>query len=133
MLITQQPLALDKNYFITNTKTLISNNHKTGLNDAKQGGAAIIVNLKTYPQILKNIESLAKQKKILFKMSSNSASIIFNNILNIPNRDLRKLYTTYVYNQPKEKSHNLIRQEAKIQAHSIETAKSIYNIKKGIK
>jgi hypothetical protein len=123
----------DHNYFIVSTKQIISNNHKTGINDGKQGGAPIIINLKKYPQILNNIISLAKQKNTIFKMSTNSASMLFKNIMDIPNRDLRKLYTTYVYSQPIEKSHNLIRQEAKIQAHSIETAKSIYNIKKGIK
>ena len=66
-------------------------------------------------------------------MSPNTASELFKNIMTITNRDLRKLYTTYVYNQPAEKSHNLRRQEAKIQGHSIETAKSIYNIKNGNK
>jgi hypothetical protein len=121
----------DKNYYITTTKTLISNNHKNGINDGKENGKSIIVNLRTYPQILKNIESLAKQKNIIFNMSQNTASILFKNILEIPNRDLRKLLTTHVYNLPADKAHNAIRQEAKIQAHSIDTAKSVYKMRRG--
>lgn len=120
----------NKNYYITSTKQLISNNHKTGLNDGKEGGQAIVINLKSYPQILKNIELLTKSYNVLFKMSQNTASMLFTNIMNITNRDLRKLYTTYVYTQPNEKSKNLIAKEAKIQAHTIDTAKSIYTIKR---
>lgn len=122
---------LNKNYYITSTKTLISNNHKTGLNDGKEGGQAIEINLNKHPQILKNINLLSKQKNILFNMSQNSASILFKNILDITNRDLRKLYTTYVYNLPDEKSKKLIGKEKKIQAHSIDTAKTIYKIRRG--
>ena len=120
----------DKNYFITSTKTLISNNHKTGLNDDKKGGKAIIINLKSYPQILKNIELLAKNNKILFNISQNTASMIFKNIIGIDNRTARKLYTTYVYNLPSDKNKNLIAQESRIQGHSIDTAKSQYKIKR---
>jgi len=120
----------DKNYFITSTKTLISNNHKTGINDAKEGGKSIIINLKSYPQILKNIELLAKNNKILFNISQNTASMIFKNIIGIDNRTARKLYTTYIYNLPSDKNKNLIAQESRIQAHSIDTAKSQYKIKR---
>jgi hypothetical protein len=120
----------DKNYFITSTKTLISNNHKTGINDAKEGGESIIINLKSYPQILKNIELLAKNNKILFNISQNTASMIFKNIIGIDNRTARKLYTTYIYNLPSDKNKNLIAQESRIQAHSIDTAKSQYKIKR---
>ena len=119
----------NKNYYITSTKTLISNNHKTGVNDGKEG-KPIIINLKSYPQILKNIELLTKDYFILFKMSQNTASTLFSNIMNITNRDLRKLYTTYVYDLPKDKQKNLIAKEAQIQAHTIDTAKSIYKIKR---
>jgi len=120
----------DKNYYITSTKTLISNNHKTGLNDGKEGGKAIIINLKSYPQILKNIELLAKNNKIIFNISQNTAGLIFKNIIGIDNRTARKLYTTYIYNLPSDKNKNLIAQESRIQAHSIDTAKSQYKIKR---
>jgi hypothetical protein len=121
----------DKNYYITTTKTLISNNHKNGINDGKENGKAIIINLKTYPQILKNIESLSKSYNIIFNMSQNTASMLFTNIMNINNRDLRKLYTTHVYNLPADKAQSAIKQEAKIQAHSIDTAKSVYKMRRG--
>ncbi len=69
----------NKNYYIKNTKTLISNNHKTGVNNKKQG-EPIIVSLKEYPDIAKNMDELAKTKDIIFNKRQEHTSPFFNEV-----------------------------------------------------
>ena len=132
---------LEKNYYVTSTKTLIANHHKTGV-DNNKSGAPIIVELaqEGFSDIAKNMDELAAQKKkdvnkvrdkrfkkvtepIIF--NKEKAGDIFKNVFNVDNTYLRHSYTTYVWELKPENEALKIR-EAYIQSHSIEVAYSLY-------
>ena len=132
---------LDKNYYVTSTKTLIANHHKTGV-DNNKSGEPIIVELaqEGFTDIAKNMDKLAAQKKkdvnkvrdkrykpvtepIIF--DKEKAGSIFTEVFNIDNTYLRHSYTTYVYELGPENEALQIR-EAYIQSHSIDVAYNMY-------
>ena len=132
---------LEKNYYVTSTKTLIANHHKTGV-DNNKSGAPIIVELASegFTNIAKNMDELAEQKKknlnkvrdkrykpvtepIIFNV--NEAGPIFTNVFNKDNTYLRHSYTTYVWELKPENEALKIR-EAYIQSHSIDMAFNNY-------
>jgi len=141
----------NKNYYVTNAtqKTIISNKHKTGRDQNKKGDAIEVELKNDFKQIAKDLDELVKQKTlemkdpkisedkrrkkneeiVLFSATPNAASAAFTVMFGVTNTQLRKAYTTWVYKQPREKAETLIRNEAYIQGHSIETALSLYATK----
>jgi hypothetical protein len=134
----------DTNYYVLNTKTLISNNHKTGVNEGKTKGKAIIIELKNdYKHIADNLDKLAKEKTndlnvakdkrfkqlsnpIIFYKQQTAASTFFTQLFGKTNNDARHAYTSWVYKQPRDEAEELIKRESYIQGHSIDTALSLY-------
>ena len=132
---------LDKNYYVTSTKTLIANHHKTGV-DNNKSGEPIIVELaqEGFTDIAKNMDKLAAQKKkdvnkvrdkrykpvtepIIF--DKEKCGSIFTKVFNKDNTYLRHSYTTYVWELRPENEALKIR-EAYIQSHSIDMAYNMY-------
>jgi hypothetical protein len=138
----------NKNYYVTNAKqkTLISNKHKTGRDQNKKGDAIEVELKNNFKSLAKDLDELVKQKIeqmkdpkikedkrrkvsediVLFSATPNAASSSFSVMFGVTNTQLRKAYTTWVYKQPREEAENLIRNEAYIQGHSIDTALSLY-------
>jgi hypothetical protein len=117
----------NKNFYIKNTKTIISNKHKTGINNKKQG-QPIIVSLKQYPDIAKNMDELAKTKDIIFNKRQEHTSSFFNEVFGTNNTELRHSHETWVHDQ--QDDLELIKRASYINAHSIATARDFYTSKK---
>lgn len=116
----------NKNYYVKDTKTLISNDHKTGVNNNKQG-EPIIVSLKEYPEIARNMDELAKTKDIIFNKGQTHKSPFFKEVFGVTNTELRHSQETWVHNQ--QDDLEAIRRASYINAHSISTARDFYTSK----
>ena len=116
----------NKNYYVKDTKTIISNDHKTGVNNNKQG-EPIIVSLKEYPEIARNMDALAKNQTIIFNKRQEHTSPFFKQVFGVTNTELRHSQETWVHNQ--QDDLEAIRRASYINAHSISTARDFYTSK----
>lgn len=119
----------NKNYYISNKKEkiLLSNNHKTGVNDKKKG-QVLEINLKQQKDqsIYKNLDKLAKTQDIIFNKQQTHASKMIKYIFGVTNTEMRHSNETYNNNTG---DIDVITTGYKINAHSSATAHDFYTEK----
>jgi hypothetical protein len=119
----------NKNYYISNKKEkiLLSNNHKTGVNDKKKG-QVLEINLKKQKDqsIYKNLDKLAKTQDIIFNKQQTDTSKMIKYIFGVTNTEMRHSNETYNNNTG---DIDVITTGYKINAHSSATAHDFYTEK----
>lgn len=118
----------NKNYYITNRteKILLSNNHKTGVNDKKKG-QVLEINLKQKDQsVYKNLDELAKTQDIIFNKQQTHTSKMIKDIFGVTNTEMRHSNETYNSNTG---DIDVITTGYQINAHSSATAHDFYTEK----
>ena len=119
----------NKNYYISNKKEkiLLSNNHKTGVNDKKKG-QVLEINLKQQKDqsVYKNLDELAKTQDIIFNKQQTHTSKMIKDIFGVTNTEMRHSNETYNNNTG---DIDVITTGYKINAHSSATAHDFYTEK----
>lgn len=116
---------INKNYYNTKDKIIISNTHKTGVNEKKRG-KPIIVNLKLSKydkEIHKNLDKLAETSDLLFNKQQSHMSTFFKKVYGVTVTHMRHSNETY-----NKASGNIdtIFDGLAINAHSYGTANNFY-------
>lgn len=112
----------NKNYYVKSTHQLISNDHKTGVDNNKKGKAAIL-DLTGNKTILRLVDLLAGEYDILFEYDNRYMNDLFKTVLGETNRKIRHSFSTYV---TQKDDIELIGKASEISAHSIKTMRTLY-------
>lgn len=120
----------NKNYIVikkekdTTECTIISNVHKTGINENKTGGMSIVLALhKKHKQVMKNLLELAKGNDMVFQIKQDYLNKLFQRVFGMTNQKLRKINETYIQNKG---SLDDIILASYVNGHTIATARAYY-------
>lgn len=110
------------NYYVKSTKSLISNDHKTGIDNDKKG-KAVVLDLKENKTVLKLVDELTKEFDVLFEYDNRDMNNLFKSVLGETNREIRHSFSTYI---TQKDDIGLIGKASEISAHSIKTMRTLY-------